>query len=64
MNKVAKTFGRLSKFVVNLVDEQDTLCLIERQEETIAVDNFELDLISFFSSLLRCNDRTINLGRF
>lgn len=42
MNKVAETFGRLSKFVAESGDEQDTLYLIEGQEETIAVDNLEL----------------------
>lgn len=42
MNKVAETSGRLSKFVAKSTDEQDTLCLIEGQKETIAVDNLEL----------------------
>ena len=50
MNKVAETFGRLSKFVAKSGDEQDTLYLIEGQEETIAVDNLELCSISFSST--------------
>lgn len=55
MNRVAETFGRLSKFVANSGDEQDTLYLIEGQEETIAVDNLELRTISFSSFFFFCH---------
>ena len=57
MNKVAETFGRLSKFVAESGDEQDTLYLIEGQEETIAVDNLELRTRSL--SPLFCHVTTV-----
>lgn len=41
MNEVVKSFGWLSKFVAKSNDEQEMLCLIERQEMIVA-DNPDL----------------------